>query len=53
MQDIHVFVSTADILAYQNIVKKKKRKSLSNRAREKTNQGMDFEIDNWFMSCKG
>ena len=46
MQDIHVFVSTADILAYQNIVKKKKRKSLSNRAREKTNQGMDFEIDN-------
>ena len=26
MQDIHVFVSTADILAYQNIVKKKKKK---------------------------
>ena len=28
MQDIHVFVSTADILAYQNIVKKKKKENL-------------------------
>ena len=47
MQDIHVFVSTADILAYQNIVKKKKKKNLFLiELEKKTNHGMDFEIDN-------